>query len=205
MLRILSDTSWTSSTSGSEPEVGVHLDVDGFYCTCALEPRGKSKPFQKRQLLDGLIFPTVGSLGRGSAEQSGWRCVRLPLSKVATLPCSRKLQATPVSGCVAGLRTAELARKLPSGWQAVRATWRGCRGAASSGILMNHSPFQSQSLLRELITADRRAAESWLSRADWLAIHATAVCEEDKLPPLLITHKVSLLDFCDKTTSPCSK
>ena len=49
----------------------VHLDVDGFYCTCALERRGKSKPFQKRQLLDGLIFPTVGSLGRGSVEQSG--------------------------------------------------------------------------------------------------------------------------------------
>ena len=88
---------WTCCTSGSEPEVGVHLDVDEFYCTCALEQRGKSKAFQKRQLPDGLMVP-------GSAEQSGRRCVRLLPSKVASFPCPssyRAQQAIPVPVCAA--------------------------------------------------------------------------------------------------------
>ena len=61
----------------------------------------------------------------------------------------------------------------------------GC-GAASGDILIKQSVPVSISATR---TDDsRQTGESWFSRTDCLTVRATAVCEEDKLPLLLIMH-----------------
>ena len=104
----------TGSTFGPEPEVGVHLDVNGFYCTCALERGGGGEPFQKRQ----TGFLVVAQQNRVAEGACGFRRSHSFLVHHPEDDAVREQQTIPVPRCVAGsdvLRRqcpSELARKV---------------------------------------------------------------------------------------------
>ena len=200
------DRSWCRSGCGRTP---LHLRI------------GTSRRRGKAAASMVWSCPTVGSLGRGSAEQRGQPCVPLLLFRRShpflvhhpAEDAGREQQAIPVSGRVALIfmdNSAPHSWFARSEWLAARptavcehrplpqsrilgrsleagATWRRCHDAASGRILTNNNPFQSFSI--------SVCGESWLSRADWLAVCATVVSIEDKRSPLLIMHEERRLEL----------